>query len=240
MRPFLVVLAAALVAAASAVAKPEVRPVEPFFAATPRADSIVLRQRPGGDGARDGERTDGVRLVADGRRRGTRGNWVGVISTALPNGVLGWVPRKELSLRRVAWSIDDLPLLAHARADPQRRRRAARAGRRRRVGLPYAGRPTTSSPTTSTRPTTARRRTAAASSRSRVIRPHPPAGWNPNRDWRLAIHGGANRRGLGRLRARRRGDARYLMRMTPLGTPVTSSRSSDGRRRTSDARQMDV
>jgi len=106
MRPFLVALAVALVAAASAVAKPDVRPMQPFLAGTPRADSVVLRQRPGGKAlATIKSRTEYGSLQAVGIAE-ARGSWVGVISTALPNGVLGWVPRKELSLRRVAWSIE--------------------------------------------------------------------------------------------------------------------------------------
>ena len=36
----------------------------------------------------------------------TRGAWVGVISISLPNGVLGWAPRRELKLHAVDWSIE--------------------------------------------------------------------------------------------------------------------------------------
>lgn len=106
MRPFLLALVVALVAATSAVAKPNVRPAEPFFAATPRANAVVLRARPGGKAlATVTARTEYGSLQAVGVAA-TRGSWVGVISTALPNGVLGWVPKKDLSLRPVAWSID--------------------------------------------------------------------------------------------------------------------------------------
>ncbi|MGN6799775.1 MAG: hypothetical protein ACTHKS_16660, partial [Gaiellaceae bacterium] len=106
MRLFLTVLAVALAVAASAAAKPDLRPVEPFLAGTPRADSVVLRQRPGGKAlATIKAHTEYGSLQAVGIAE-TRGRWVGVISTALPNGVLGWVPRKQLSLRPVAWSIE--------------------------------------------------------------------------------------------------------------------------------------
>ena len=99
MRPLLLALALALVCASAASAKPAVRPGAPFFAATPRANtSVVLRDRPGGRVlASLGTRTqfgspETVGVAVE------RGNWVGVISTHLPNGVLGWVPRKELNV----------------------------------------------------------------------------------------------------------------------------------------------
>src|SRR5580765_1875882 len=106
MRTFLLVLVAALAVATSAVAQPNVHPNEPFFAATPRGDSVVLRARPGGKAlATVRARTEYGSLQTVGVAE-SRGNWVAVISTALPNGVLGWVPRKELTLRQVAWSIE--------------------------------------------------------------------------------------------------------------------------------------
>ena len=51
--------------------------------------------------------------------------------------------------------------------------------------------------------------------------PHPPAGWNPNRDWRLAIHGGAPGAVSAGCVHADEATLRFLMRMTPLGTPVT-------------------
>ncbi len=54
--------------------------------------------------------------------------------------------------------------------------------------------------------------------------PHPPAGWDPNRDWRLAIHGGAaGAVSAGCIHADPE-TLRLLMRETPLGTPVTVTR----------------
>jgi len=220
MRPLLVVLAAALVAAASAGAEPEVRPAEPFFAATPRLDSIVLRQRPGG------------RVLATVRARteygswqtvgvaATRGNWVGVISTALPNGVVGWVPRQELTLRRVAWSID-ISLSSRTLALSHN----GVVVRRVAVGVGASGSPTpvgdyivTDHIDPAAYGTSAYGCCILALSGHQT---HPPAGWNTNRDWRLAIHGGAN--GAVSAGCVHADDAtlRYLMRMTPLGTPVT-------------------
>jgi hypothetical protein len=220
MRSFLIVLAAALVAAASAGAEPEVRPAEPFFAATPRLDSIVLRQRPGG------------RVLATVRARteygsrqtvgvaATRGNWVGVISTALPNGVVGWVPRKELTLRRVAWSIDislssQTLALSHNGV-------VVRGGA---VGVGASGSPTpvgdyivTDHIDPAAYGTSAYGCCILALSGHQT---HPPAGWNTNRDWRLAIHGGANGAVSAGCVHADEATLRYLMRMTPLGTPVT-------------------
>jgi hypothetical protein len=220
MRPFLIALVAALVAATSAVAKPEVHPAEPFFAATPRADSVVLRQRPGGRAlATVRAHTEYGSLQTVGVAE-ARGNWVAVISTALPNGVLGWVPRKDLSLRRVAWSIS-ISLSA-------RRLVLTRNGavvRRVPVGIGAAD-----SPTPVGRYVVTDHIDPAGYGSSAYgccilalsgHQPHPPAGWNPNRDWRLAIHGGApGAISAGCVHA---DDAtlRLLMRMTPLGTPVT-------------------
>ena len=220
MRPFLVVLAAALVAAASAGAEPEVRPAEPFFAATPRLDSIVLRQRPGG------------RVLATVRARteygswqtvgvaATRGNWVGVISTALPNGVLGWVPRKELKLRPVAWSIE-ISLSSRTLALSHDGVVVRRVG----IGVGASGSATpvghyvvTDHIDPAAYGTSAYGCCILALSGHQT---HPPAGWNTNRDWRLAIHGGANGAVSAGCVHADEATLRYLMRMTPLGTPVT-------------------
>lgn len=220
MRPFLVVLAAALVAAPGAGAKPQVRPAGPFFAATPRVDSVVLRQRPGG------------RALATVRARteygswqtvgvaATRGNWVGVISTALPNGVLGWVPRKELKLRPVAWSIE-ISLSSRTLALSHDGVVVRRVG----IGVGASGSATpvghyvvTDHIDPAAYGTSAYGCCILALSGHQT---HPPAGWNPNRDWRLAIHGGANGAVSAGCVHADEATLRYLMRMTPLGTPVT-------------------
>jgi hypothetical protein len=220
MRPFLVVLAVALVAATSAFAKPTARPVEPFFAATPRTASVVLRQHPGGAAvATVGGRTEYGSLQTVGVAQ-TRGNWVGVISTALPNGVLGWVRRNELNLRPIAWSIT-ISLSA-------RQLVLSRGGvvmRRVSVGIGSAGSPTpvgryvvTDHIDPADYGTSAYGCCILALSGHQ---PHPPAGWDPNRDWRLAIHGGAPGAVSAGCVHADEATLRYLMRMTPLGTPVT-------------------
>jgi len=220
MRPFLVALAVALVAAASAVAKPDVRPVQPFLAGTPRANSVVLRQRPGGKAlATIKSRTEYGSLQAVGIAE-ARGSCVGVISTALPNGVLGWVPRKELSLRRVAWSIE-ISLSSRTLA----LRHDGVVVRRVPVGVGAAASPTPAGHYVVTdHIDPAHFGTSAYGCCILALsghQPHPPAGWNPNRDWRLAIHGGAPGAVSAGCVHADEATLRYLMRVTPLGTPVT-------------------
>jgi hypothetical protein len=220
MRPFLIALAVALVAAAGAAAKPAIRPAASFLAGTPRTDSVVLRQRPGGKAlATVPARTEYGSWQTVGVAR-TRGNWVAVISTALPNGVLGWVPRKELTLRRVAWSIDislssRTLVLSHNGA----------VVHRVPVGVGAAGSPT---PIGEYVITDHIDPAAYGSSGYGCCilalsghQPHPPAGWSPNRDWRLAIHGGSTGAVSAGCVHADEATLRYLMRMTPLGTPVT-------------------
>ena len=219
MRPFLLTLVVALAAATSALAQPDVRPFEPFFAATPRSD-VVLRAHPGGKAlATLGTHTEYGSPLTVGIAE-SRGNWVGVISTALPNGVLGWVPRKELRLRKVAWSIE---ISLSSRTIFVRRN--GEIVRHMPVGVGAA-----SSPTPVGRYVVTDHIDPASYGTSAYgccilalsgHQPHPPAGWNPNRDWRLAIHGGApGAVSAGCVHADET-TLRYLMRMTPLGTPVT-------------------
>jgi hypothetical protein len=219
MRLFLVTCVLFALGTAAAQAQPDRRPAEAFYAATPKAQSVVLRDRPGGRalatlGAATqfgSPETVGVAV--------TRGDWLGVISTSLPNGVLGWVPRGEMNLRQVSWSVtvslaDRMLVVRH---DGVIVRRTAVG-----VGAP-------SSPTPEGRYVITDHIDPGAQSSVYGCcilalsghQPHPPAGWNPNRDWRLAIHGGA----VGAISAgcihADEATLRYLMRMTPLGTPVT-------------------
>jgi hypothetical protein len=219
VRPFLLALVIALVTTTSALAKPAVRPIEPFLAATPRAD-VVLRDRPGGKAlATVGTHTEygsplKVGVVA------SRGSWVGVISTALPNGVLGWVPRKDLTLRPVTWSIE-----ISLRARTIVVRKNGEVVRRMPVGIGAASSPTPVGRYVVTdHIDPARYGTSAYGCCILALsghQPHPPAGWNPNRDWRLAIHGGATGAVSAGCVHADEATLRFLMRMTPLGTPVT-------------------
>jgi hypothetical protein len=217
MRPLLMLLVA-LAAATSALAQPDVRPFAPFLAATPRAD-VVLRSHPGGAAlATIGTRTEYGSPLTVGIAK-ARGNWVGVISTALPNGVLGWVPRKELTLRPVAWSIQ---ISLSSRTIVVRKDGAI--VRRMPVGIGAAGSPTpvgryviTDHIDPADFGSTAYGCCILALSGHQ---PHPPAGWNPDEDWRLAIHGGATGAVSAGCVHADEATLRYLMRMTPLGTPV--------------------
>ena len=219
MRLFLLTLVVALAAATGALAQPEVRPFSPFLAATPRS-AVVLRSRPGGRAlATVGTRTEYGSPLTVGIAK-TRGNWVGVISTALPNGVLGWVPRRELNLRAVDWSIE---VVLSSRVIVVRKDGAV--VRRMPVGVGAAGSPTPVGRYVVTDHIDPADFGSSAYGCCILAlsghQPHPPAGWNPKGDWRLAIHGGA----LGAVSAgcvhADEATLRYLMRMTPLGTPVT-------------------
>jgi L,D-transpeptidase catalytic domain len=215
----------ALSCAATAVAKPTVRPGVTFFAATPRASApVVLRDRPGGRAlASLGTRTQfgspetvGVAVL--------RGNWVGVITTNLPNGVLGWVPRKELALTPVAWAIN-VSLSRHLLV----LRHDGKVVHTARIAIGAHSSPTPTGRyviTDHIDPGAQRGTYGCCILALSGHQPHPPAGWSRNQDWRLAIHGGG---GIGSdvsagcLHADE-GTLRLLMRLTPLGTPVTIAR----------------
>jgi hypothetical protein len=203
----------------AAFAQPELHPAAPFYAATPKVQSIVLRDRPGGralatlgsDTQFGSPETVGVAEA--------RGDWIGVISTSLPNGVLGWVPRKEMNLRPVAWSISislsDLVLVVQHNGN---------VVRRVTVGIGAATSPTPVGRYVITDHIDPRAQSDVYGCCIIALsghQPHPPAGWDPNQDWRLAIHGGATGAiSAGCIHADET-TLRYLMRMTPLGTPVT-------------------
>ena len=222
MRPLLCACLVALAVSASATAENTLRPQEPFFAATPRAGAVVLRDRPGGRAlATVGSRTEfgspetvGVEV--------TRGNWVGVISTHLPNGVLGWVPRKELALQPVAWSIE-ISLSRHQLV----LRHAGDVVRRVTVGIGAPGSPTPPGRyvvTDHIDPGAERGTYGCCILALSGHQPDPPAGWDRSRDWRLAIHGGdPGAVSAGCIHADE-ATLRLLMRETPLGMPVTIAR----------------
>lgn len=223
MRQLLLACLAALATSAGAFARPEARPAEPFFAATPVASSIALHERPGGRVlATVGTRTEFGSPETLGVAK-SRGNWVAVISTSLPNGVLGWVPRRELAVRPVTWSIDIS--LSH-------RLLVVRNGgivvRSVAVGIGAPGSPT---PTgrfviTDHIATNAQQRAVYGSTILALSgkQPSPPAGWSRAQTWRLAIHGG----GPGAVSAgcihADEATLHLLAADTPLGTPVTVSR----------------
>jgi hypothetical protein len=185
--------------------------------------SVALRDRPGGRVvAVMGPHTEfgSPRVLGVAARR--RG-WLGVVTSARPNGALAWVKRRRvgLSLRRTAFSLH---------ADLSRRRLELRRGRRRLRRMNVAvGRPASPTPTGRFAVTDKLPGSRfdpyygccilAISGRQ----PRLPAGWTGGN--RLAIHG-TNLPGTigtaasaGCLRAADP-DLELLMRRVPLGAPV--------------------
>jgi hypothetical protein len=222
VRRFLLVCLAVLATSASAFARPEARRAEPFLAATPRVAAVALHARPGGRVlATVGTRTEFGSPETLGVAK-TRGNWVAVISTRLPNGVLGWVPRKELAVRPVTWSIEislshRLLVVRHLGLVV----RSVTVG----IGAPGSPTPTGRFVITDHIATTAQQRAVYGSTILALSgkQPNPPAGWSRAQIWRLAIHGGA----IGAVSAgcvhADEATLHLLAARTPLGTPVTIS-----------------
>jgi len=181
---------------------------------------VVLRDRPGGRVAAVlPQRTQFGSPVKLGVEL-TRGNWLAVISESLPNGILGWVPRSQVSLWRVAWSIR--VSLSHRMLELRKDGRLVR-----RIPVAIGAR---SSPTPTGRYVVTDH--IDATSYGGVYgccilalsahQPHPPKSFNRSTEWRVAIHGGGgigSAMSAGCLHARD-ADLRLLMRLTPLGTPV--------------------
>jgi hypothetical protein len=219
-------------AAAGAVATPRARSQAADFAPpAPRRTFAVARvrgtttlhTRPGGPVAAKvpaGTEFGSPQTLSVAHRRG---RWLGVVSTALPNGKLGWLSRDDraLSLKRVGYSLH---------ADLSSRTLVLRRGNRRIARISVAvGRPGSATPT-------GRFSVTDKISGSRFgpyygccilalsgHQPNTPAGWRGGD--RLAIHG-TNAPGsvgqassAGCLRAADK-DLAVLMRRVPLGTPV--------------------
>ena len=194
---------------------------EAILVATPhRGERIVLRNRPAGRAlavlGRHTEFGSPVKLGVAIRR----GNWLAVISETLPNTVLGWVPRQRVSLLRIAWSIH-VSLSRHVLEVSH----DGQFVRRVRVAIGAPASPTPRGRYVITDHLDGTKYGAVFGCCILVLsghQPHPPKGFDPATDWRLAIHGG---RGIGSavsagcLHARD-SDLRMLMRLTPLGTPV--------------------
>jgi hypothetical protein len=185
--------------------------------------AVALRARPAGRRlARVSARTEfGSPEVLTVVKR--RGRWLGVTSTQLPNGRLGWIDARSAAIRtaHTRWSL---------RADLSRKRLELRRGKRivRRIDVAI-GAPGSTTPTGRFQVTD-----KLAGSRYGAYygccilalsghQPNTPAGWRGGD--RLAIHGTDVLATVGRaasagcLRARDE-DLRALMRKVPLGTPV--------------------
>jgi lipoprotein-anchoring transpeptidase ErfK/SrfK len=205
-------LLAALALAASA---PPATPAQPggYLVAQVAGSGVVVHARPGGAAVRAvGRRTEfGSPQTLTVVRE--RGNWLGVVSSTVANGQIGWVKRSGLRYRHVSIKLE---------ADLSRRTLTAKRGnavlRRIRIDIGAAG-----------------SRTPVG--RYAVTDKLPGGRFSPvygccilalsghQGSRRLAIHGTpsgtvpghANSEGC--LHART-ADLRYLMRVTPLGTPV--------------------
>jgi len=197
------------------------RPVEPggaVVAAVNPGSKLALYSRPNGSsvGVLGSRTVYGGPLTLPVVR--TRGNWLGVLTAAMPNGHLGWVKAAPgaLSFGRVR-----LELEADLSRQLLRVWVHGRVVRRIRVGI---GRPGTSTPTgrfsitdkmpgASLGPYYGCCLLALSGSQ-----PHPPPGWTGGA--RLAIHGGAyGAVSAGCLHAST-ADLRYLMRVVRLGTQI--------------------
>lgn len=219
---------AAIVSTVEPAAEPEPAtapaPRDPgFLVVRPARSRLVVRARPGGRVvARLGARTEfGSPMTLAVAR--TRGRWLGVVTTHLPNGRLGWVDSEESpvvrSRTRVSVSID---LSA--------RRLVVRRGDRvvRKVTV-AVGRPSTPTPKGRFAVTDKLPGARYSSSYGCCIlalsahQPNLPSGWQGGD--RIAVHGTNDPSSIGTAasagcpRASDR-DMRYLLRRVPLGAPV--------------------
>jgi L,D-transpeptidase catalytic domain len=198
-------------------------PVEYRVVAPKPGRTLVVRARPRGPVVvRLGARTEfgSPTTLAVAARRG---RWLGVVTTHLPNGRLGWVDPRESALRQMG-TRKSLVL------DLSDRRLVLREGkrvlRRMTVGV---GRPGSPTPTGRFAVTDKLSGSAYSPSYGCCIlalsahQPNLPAGWR-NGD-RIAIHGTNDPSTIGVPSSAgcphaRDGDLRYLLRAVPLGTPV--------------------
>jgi lipoprotein-anchoring transpeptidase ErfK/SrfK len=152
-----------------------------------------------------------------------RGHWVGVPSSQLPNGKLGWIDERTHSAARLHGRMQIVVRLSERRLEL---RVGGRVKRRVRVAI---GRPGSTTPTGHFSVTDKLAGGRYGPYYGCCIlalsghQPHPPPGWQGGS--RLAIHG-TNAPGsigvpssAGCMHASER-DLRVLMRRVPLGTPV--------------------
>jgi lipoprotein-anchoring transpeptidase ErfK/SrfK len=192
-----------------------------FLIARPRGSSLGLHSSPRGPVvARLGTTTEfgsSLRLgvVKD------RGKWLGVVSTRLPNGKLGWVKRTEVDLSRTEISLV---------LDLSRRRLLLKRGdtvvRRMVVGVGRPSSPTPQGRFAVTDKLSGYRYSAAYGCCIVALsahQPNLPAGWTGGN--RIAIHGTNDPSSIGVASSAGCPHAGYadmqaLMRRVPLGAPV--------------------
>ena len=210
-----------------------VRVVTRPAASARRSGAEVLRVRAGRSlTLRDRPRGSVIATIRDRTEFGTpaelavvarRGRWLGVPSSALPNGHLGWVDARSQSVARAHVRLELVVRLSRRRIELHR---GGRTLRRISVAVGAAG---TSTPTGQFSVTDKLDGTSFGPYYGCCVlalsghQPHPPAGWQGGD--RLAIHGTdapgtiGTASSAGCLRAAD-ADLRYLMQRVPLGTPV--------------------
>lgn len=192
-----------------------------FLVARPRGDSLLLRSRPGGVVVtRLGSSTEfgsplRLGVVKD------RGKWLGVVSTRLPNGRLGWVRAKDVRV-----SATDISLTL----DLSKRRLVLKRGdgvvRQMVVGIGRSSSPTPQGRFAVTDKLSGYRYSPAYGCCIVALsahQPNLPAGWTGGD--RIAIHGTNNPASIGIPSSAGCPHASYadmqaLMRRVPLGAPV--------------------
>jgi lipoprotein-anchoring transpeptidase ErfK/SrfK len=222
--------AAFLTAARSqpAAAEPEPAPVQANpgrLVVRPRAGGqVVVRARPRGPVvARLGARTEfgsPTTLLVSERR----GRWLGVVTTHVANGRLGWVDSRADAL---VTSTTHIRLTIDLSARRLVVRRGDRVLRRMTVGI---GRPSSPTPVGRFAVTDKLPGSRYGSYYGCCIlalsahQPNLPAGWTGGD--RIAVHGTNDPGSIGAAASAgcpraRDADLRYLMRVVPLGAPVT-------------------
>jgi len=201
----------------------EARPAEPIrtgtlVAAIRPGHRLALHVRPNGHsvGVLGSRTVYGSRLTMPVVR--TRGDWLGVMTAAMPNGHIGWVKAEAGAL---AFGRVRLELEADLSRQMLRVWSHGRVIRRIRVGIGRAG---STTPTGRFSITDKMPGSWLGSGYGCCLlalsgyQPHTPRGWSGGA--RLAIHGG----GYGAVSAgclhASTADLRYLMRVVRLGTPI--------------------
>jgi lipoprotein-anchoring transpeptidase ErfK/SrfK len=212
-----------VVAAVAALAAQPAAPPPATELVRPAAGSVAVHEAPGGAvAAAVGAETEfGSPLQYALIER--RGEWLGVITPAVPNGRIGWV--RASSVRRARF--------VRERIDVDLSRRLLRViggggvGARFRVSIGAPGSPTPTGRFAITDKFPGEELGTVYGCCVLVLsghQPRPPQGWTPD-DYRLAIHGGEEQTigtaaSAGCLHARPAA-LRFLMARIPLGTRVT-------------------
>lgn len=209
----------------AAPAKPAPKPQPSFQIAHVRSGhAVTLRSKPGGPVLARVPATTQFGSPATLAVAATRGDWVGLTSTDLPNGKLGWVKRRRHDDLRTTST--HLSIRVDLSARKLELRNGRRVVRRVTVGIGRPGSPTPMGRFSITDKLPGASYSAVYGCCILALSGHQgntPAGWQGGD--RLAIHGTNNPGTIGVpssagcLHAEAE-DLRALMRRVPLGTPV--------------------